>query len=59
MSRIVLLDAGPLGLITNPRPQPEAQACKQWLTSLLLDGVQALVPEITDNPGRKFASRQK
>lgn len=53
MSRIILLDAGPLGLLTNPRPQPEAQACKQWLAGLLMDGVQALVPEIADYEVRR------
>jgi hypothetical protein len=45
---IVLLDAGPLGLITNPRPSAERFACNEWLNGLLLGGVRALVPEIAD-----------
>jgi len=34
MSLIVLLDAGPLGMITNPKSSPENEACKNWLASL-------------------------
>ena len=29
MSLIVLLDAGPLGMITNPKSSPENEACKK------------------------------
>ena len=50
---IVLLDAGPLGLVTNPRATPENQQCKQWLTGLLASGVQVLVPEIADYEVRR------
>ena len=46
--RIVLLDAGPLGLVTNPRPSAERTACNEWLQGLLLADVRALVPEIAD-----------
>lgn len=53
MSRIVLLDSGPLGLITNPRPHPEAQASKKWLATLLAEGVRILVPEIADYEVRR------
>ncbi|MFN8492006.1 MAG: hypothetical protein U0350_30675 [Caldilineaceae bacterium] len=53
MSRIILLDAGPLGLITNPHPLAEAQLCKQWLARLLADNIQVLVPEITDYEVRR------
>ncbi len=53
MSRIILLDSSPLGLITNPRPHPEAQACKQWLATLLIDSLQILIPEIADYEVRR------
>ncbi len=46
--RVVLLDAGPLGLVTNPRPSPEALRCSEWLEELRANGVQVLVPEIAD-----------
>ena len=45
MSMIVLLDAGPLGMITNPRSSPENQACKSWLAKLAYNGVE-VIPEI-------------
>lgn len=48
MSRIVILDSRPLGLITNPRQNAEADACKVWMQGLLDGGDRVLVPEITD-----------
>jgi predicted nucleic acid-binding protein len=50
---IVLLDAGPLGLVTNPRATPESLKCKQWLVDLLAQGVRVMVPEITDYEVRR------
>ena len=48
MSLIVLLDAGPLGMITNPKSSPENEACKNWLASLAYRGVETVIPEIAD-----------
>ena len=48
MSMIVLLDAGPLGMITNPKSSPESEACKNWLASLAYNGVEVVIPEIAD-----------
>lgn len=48
MRLIVLLDSGPLGLVTNPKASSEADACKQWLRVLRRAGHLALVPEIID-----------
>ena len=31
MSLVILLDAGPLGLITNPRASQETRDCNLWL----------------------------
>jgi predicted nucleic acid-binding protein len=50
---IVLLDSGPLGLVTNPGGTPESLRCKQWLVGLLGRGARALVPEITDYEVRR------
>ncbi len=44
---IVLLDSGPLGLVT-PQGGADAQACKHWLTSLPAAGHLTLLPEIID-----------
>jgi hypothetical protein len=34
MSLTILLDAGPLGMITNPKSSPENEACNGWLASV-------------------------
>jgi len=53
MSLIVLLDAGPLGMITNPRSSPENEACKSWLAKLAYDGAEIVIPEIADYEVRR------
>jgi predicted nucleic acid-binding protein len=50
---IVLLDSGPLGLVTNPRATPESQQCNEWLVAILASGLRVLVPEITDYEVRR------
>ena len=45
---IVLLDAGPLGMITNPKSSPENQECKDWLANLVSKGIEIVIPEIVD-----------
>lgn len=50
---IVLLDAGPLGLVTNPRATPESLQCQQWLVRLLAQGMRVLVAEIADYEVRR------
>lgn len=56
---IVLLDAGPLGRVTNPRGNIESQQCKQWLVALLAQGVRVFVPEITDYEVRRELLRAR
>ena len=53
MSRIILLDAGPLGLVTNPRATTENRECNLWLQAQLGQGVRVLVPEIADYEVRR------
>jgi len=53
MSLIVLLDAGPLGMITNPKSSPENEACKNWLASLAYSGAEVVIPEIADYEVRR------
>ena len=50
---VILLDATPLGLITNPRMSAEADACSQWLTNHLVRGARVIVPEIVDYEVRR------
>lgn len=44
----VVLDTGPLGLVTQRRGVAEADACVAWLDTLLARGVHVVVPEIAD-----------
>jgi predicted nucleic acid-binding protein len=53
MSRIILLDAGPLGLASNPRFSPQTAACNQWILDRLHGGAQVLVSEIADYEVRR------
>ena len=53
VASVVLLDAGPLGLVTNPNSSPQARDCTQWLRSLVLAGTRIIVPEIADYEVRR------
>ena len=53
MSLMILLDAGPLGMITNPKSSPESEACKNWLTSVASNGAEVMIPEIADYEVRR------
>ena len=59
MSQVVLLDTGPLGLVTNPRRSPQSVACAQWLQALVAHGVRVIVPEISDYEVRRELLRAK
>ncbi|MCW6052104.1 nucleic acid-binding protein [Lyngbya sp. CCAP 1446/10] len=54
MSKIVLLDSGPLGIVTNPKAaSPLYQEGKLWLQSLPLKGYIVMLPEIADYEVRR------
>lgn len=53
MIRVVLLDAGPLGLVSNPRRSPQGIACSQWLQGLVASDTRVVVPEIADYEVRR------
>jgi predicted nucleic acid-binding protein len=48
MNQLILLDTGPLGMVTNPKANPDCQACKQWLSQLETQGDRVALPEIAD-----------
>jgi predicted nucleic acid-binding protein len=54
---IVLLDAGPLGLATNPLAAEDAAACNRWMQDMLAAGSSILVPEIADYEVRRELTR--
>jgi predicted nucleic acid-binding protein len=50
VAKHVLLDAGPLGMISHPRPNKQIA---EWLKRLLSCGGRVLVPEIADYEVRR------
>jgi predicted nucleic acid-binding protein len=57
VSHTVLLDAGPLGLVTNPRRSRQSIACAQWLQAIVGHGSRVLVPKIADYEVRRVLLR--
>jgi len=50
---IVVLDASPVGLLTNPRQPPPAIACSQWVRQIISRGVRVCLPEMIDYEVRR------
>ena len=46
MSAAIVLDAGPLSTLANPRHSPLTLAARQWLAALQVAGRRVLVAEI-------------
>ena len=59
MIEVVLLDTGPLGLITNPKRSTEAEACRTWLAGLVAADIKIFVPEIPDYELRRELTRAR
>ncbi len=53
MSRLIVLDSGPLGMVTNPKAKGVPLACQLWLKSLLRRGERVAIPEIADYEVRR------
>ncbi|MEM8602422.1 MAG: nucleic acid-binding protein [Cyanobacteria bacterium P01_H01_bin.121] len=53
MSRWILLDSGPLGMVTNPKAKGITLDCQLWLKSLLRRGETIAIPEISDYEVRR------
>ncbi len=53
MNKIVLLDASPLGMISNPSATPANLECYDWMESLIISGHRVIVPEIADYEVRR------
>lgn len=50
---IVLLDSGPVGILTNPKGSPVTVEFRIWVRSLLLKGYKVKLPEIADYEVRR------
>jgi predicted nucleic acid-binding protein len=53
MNRVIILDTGPVGMITNPNASALNRECYQWMESLVRQGAQVWVPEIADYEVRR------
>ncbi len=53
MNRIILLDSGVLGLVTNPKASPEVEKCNRWLEGQVLKDNSIAIPEIADYEVRR------
>jgi predicted nucleic acid-binding protein len=53
VSRVVFLDAGPIGLVTNPKLSPESTLCTRWLQALIISDTRVIIPEIADYEVRR------
>ena len=59
MDRVIVLDAGPLGLISNPKQTSLNLDCVRWLQDQMDLGRRILLPEIADYEVRRELSRGK
>ncbi|KYC36933.1 nucleic acid-binding protein [Scytonema hofmannii PCC 7110] len=50
---IVVLDSGPLGILTNPKASSFNLECRSWLLSLQSKGYEIILPEIVDYEVRR------
>ncbi len=48
MSKVIILDSAPVGLITNPKATPVAVQCQEWFSTLFERGYEVILPEIID-----------
>jgi predicted nucleic acid-binding protein len=53
MSKLILLDTGPLGIISNPSKSQIVVACREWATRQYQQGDVIVVPEIADYEVRR------
>jgi predicted nucleic acid-binding protein len=53
MTRVIVLDAGPLGLLVRSRQIPIADQCAHWLRDLLDHGERVVLPAIAEYEVRR------
>jgi hypothetical protein len=58
VSRFLVLDSGPLGLLTHPQRNAEVVAITEWLSRCLLSGHRIIVPAIIFYELRRELLRQ-
>lgn len=53
MSKLILLDSGPLGIVSNPSQAEVITACHEWVRKQRAQGNVIIVPEIADYEVRR------
>lgn len=53
MNRVIFLDSGLLGLVTNPKLSSEGTVCLQWMQTHITTGSRVIIPEIADYEVRR------
>jgi predicted nucleic acid-binding protein len=53
VAKLVFLDSEPLGLASKQPGRPDADTCRNWLSTLELAGALVLIPEIADYEVRR------
>lgn len=53
MSKLILLDSGPLGLVSNPNTSAESESCREWVREREFRGDLVVVSEIADYEVRR------
>lgn len=54
----VILDTGPLGVLSHPKDPPPVHACRNWAAALKRAGRRVIVPEIGDYELRRELLRR-
>lgn len=57
MSRVIILDTGPLGLLTNPKKTTETRAMTRWALDMMRAEHRLMVPAIADYEVRRELER--
>jgi hypothetical protein len=57
VNRVIVLDSGPLGLVTQRRGVAVADACRQWVANCIRRGARVVVPAIADYEVRRELER--
>ena len=59
MSRVVILDSGPVGLLARRGGIAIVDTCNLWQDNLLAQGIRVILPEIVDYEVRRELNRLK
>ena len=59
MTKYIVLDSGPLWLLTQKVGQAEADACRRWAAAHETTGVRLIVPDLADYEVRRELTRKR